>query len=137
RFNIKGKELMKTNHKFYIVDLGLRHALIGSPGDDFGAALENIVFFELIRRGYQVTVGTYQDYEIDFIAHRSEETLYIQVCASILNETTRERELRSLRLPDDNYPRILLSMDRLPFSDFDGIRQMHILDFLLSADMPQ
>ena len=132
RYNIKGKNLMKTNHKFYMVDMGLRNALVGAVGQDYGSALENLVFLELLRRGYRVTTGSYKEFEIDFIAERPDEKLYIQVCTSIMDETTRDREIRSLKFPDDNYPKLLLTMDRVPFTDFDGIRQVYIPDFLLS-----
>jgi len=133
RFNIKGKSLMKTNNKFYIVDPGLRDALVGTVGQDYGSLLENIIFLELIRRGFHVMVGKYHEFEIDFIAEKPGEKLYVQVCASIMEESTRERELRSLRVLNDNYPKMILSMDKVPFTDFDGIQQMYIPDFLLAS----
>jgi len=132
RYNLKGKHLLKTNNKFYIVDLGLRNILTGVGGQDYGASLENIVFFELLRRGYQVCVGKYDDLEIDFVASKPDARMYIQVSATIMDENTRNRELKPLKALDDNYPKTLLTMDRLPYSDFEGIRQINIIDFLLS-----
>ncbi|MDD3457686.1 ATP-binding protein [Sphaerochaeta sp.] len=134
RYDIKGKNLMKTNHKFYIVDLGLRNALVGPMLKDYGSSLENVVYLELIRRGYEVSTGKYLDFEIDFIIERQDEKCYIQVCASMLEESTRERELRSLNAVNDNYPKYILSMDRLPYNDYEGIRQIYIPDFLLGSE---
>ena len=132
RYNLKGKHLLKTNNKFYIVDLGLRNAMTGVGGQDYGASLENIVFFELLRRGYQVCVGKYDELEIDFVASKPDARIYIQVSATIMDENTRNRELKPLKALGDNYPKALLTMDRLPYSDYDGIRQINIIDFLLS-----
>jgi predicted AAA+ superfamily ATPase len=134
RYDIKGKNLMKTNHKFYIVDLGLRNALVGPMLKDYGSSLENVVYLELIRRGYEVSTGKYQDFEIDFIAERQDEKCYIQVCTSMLEESTREGEIRSLNAVNDNYPKYILSMDRLPYNDYEGIRQIYIPDFLLGSE---
>ena len=134
RYDIKGKNLMKTNHKFYIVDLGLCNALVGPMLKDYGSSLENVVYLELIRRGYEVSTGKYQDFEIDFITERQDEKCYIQVCASMLEKSTREREIRSLHAVNDNYPKYILSMDRLPYNDYEGIRQIYIPDFLLGSE---
>ena len=133
RYNIKGKSLLKTNNKFYIVDLGLRNVLLGLSGQDYGASLENVVFLELLRRGNKVSVGKYDDLEIDFIAEKNDTRVYIQVSASIMDEDTLARELRPLQAIGDNYPKLLLTMDSLPYSDFDGIKQINILDFLTST----
>jgi len=134
RFNIKGKSLLKTNNKFYIVDLGLRNILTGSAGQDYGASLENIVYFELLRRGYKVFVGKYDDLEIDFIAVKDDIRIYIQVSSTIIEEDTLARELRPLKALDDNYPKYILTMDKLPYSDFDGIWHVNILSFLTSPE---
>jgi predicted AAA+ superfamily ATPase len=132
RYNVKGKNFMKTNNKFYIVDLGMRGALTGHAGQDYGSSLENIVYLELLRRGYSVTVGKYEDLEIDFVAKTPRNQIYIQVSATILDEKARTHELKPLQLVSDNYPKFLLSMDKLPANDFNGIRHRNIIDFLLS-----
>jgi predicted AAA+ superfamily ATPase len=134
RYNLKGKAVMKTNHKFYIVDLGLRNAIRGTARTDFGSSLENVVYLDLLRRGYRVTFGKYEDLEVDFIAERYDTKMYIQVSASIIDDATRERELRSLQKIKDNYPKIVLTMDKLPSKDLSGIRHEYIPDFLLGAE---
>ncbi|MFA7560029.1 MAG: ATP-binding protein [Sphaerochaeta sp.] len=134
RFNIKDKSLMKTNNKFYIIDIGLRNALQGIQDGGVGAVLENIVFLELLRRGYTVSVGKFQEWEVDFIAEKPNTRLYIQVSASILDEKTREREIRPLREIQDSYPKLLLTMDSIPFLDFEGIQHRNIIDFLLQKE---
>lgn len=121
RYDIKGKNLMKTNHTCYLVDLGLRHILVGTSAQDYGASLENIIYLELIRRGYQVTTGKYRDLEIKIIARPPKGRLHIQVSAGIMDEHTRERELRSLRAVQDEHPKLVLTMDKLPYHDFEGI----------------
>lgn len=130
-FNLSGKQLMQTNNKYYIVDLGLRNAIIGSSVLDYGSSLENIIYLELLRREFIVTTGRYKEWEVDFIAQKKEKRLYIQVSASITDQNTLNRELRSLKAIDDNYPKLILTMDRLPYSDLEGIRIVNIIDFLL------
>lgn len=132
RYDIKGKALLKTQEKYYSADVGLRNALLDFHGGDYGHILENVVYLELLRRGYRVHVGKIGTLEVDFIAEKAGERKYYQVSASILDETTRERELRPLRTVPDQYEKYILTMDRTFIKDFDGIRNQHIIDFLLS-----
>jgi hypothetical protein len=132
RFNLKGKQQLKTHGKYYIVDTGIRGELVGKRGKDYGATLENIVYFELLRRGFDVKIGSLAGLEVDFVATKPDTTIYYQVTATMLAEETRERELRSLRAIKDNYEKIVLSMDRTPLTDYDGIKNINLLDFLLS-----
>ena len=131
RYDIKGKLYLKTMDKYYIVDTGLRNALLGFHGGDYGHVLENIVYLELLRRGYEVGVGKLGTLEVDFIASKPDQKIYYQVSASILDEKTRERELEPLRKIRDQYEKVILTMDRTYIKDFDGIRNVNIVDFLL------
>ncbi len=130
-YNLSGKRMMQTNSKFYAVDLGLRNSIIGASGYDYGSSLENVAYLELLRRGYKVTTGKYNEWEVDFVAERGGTKEYIQVSASIVDEKTFEREARPLRAIDDNYPKTILTMDRLPYPDFNGIKVVNIIDYLL------
>ena len=132
RFDIKGKDYLKTLEKYYIVDPGLRNYLLGYGKGDRGRMLENIVYFELLKRGYQVCIGKADNYEIDFRATKTDETIYIQVTESLISEETRERELRPLRRINDNFPKIILSMDRDLTSSYDGILSLNLIDWLLN-----
>lgn len=132
RYDIKGKQYLKTQEKYYIVDIGLRNALLGFHGGDYGHILENIVYLELRRRGYEVGVGKLGTLEVDFVATKPGRKVYYQVSASILDETTRARELAPLRKIPDQYEKVILTMDRTFVKDFDGIRNVNIIDFLLS-----
>lgn len=132
RYDIKGKQYLKTQEKYYIVDIGLRNALLGFHGGDYGHILENIVYLELRRRGYEVGVGKLGTLEVDFVATKPGRKVYYQVSASILDETTRARELAPLRKIPDQYEKVSLTMDRTFVKDFDGIRNVNIIDFLLS-----
>ncbi|MGX8833567.1 ATP-binding protein [Amedibacillus sp. YH-ame6] len=131
RYDIKGKQLLKTLGKNYIIDLGFRHMLLGYRDVDRGHILENIVFLELIRRDYRVSIGKIGETEVDFIAEKPNEKRYIQVCETMSGEATRERELRPLRLIDDNYEKIVLSMDKSFIQSYEGIKAINIIDFLL------
>lgn len=131
RYDVKGKQHLKTQGKYYFVDTGLRNELIGKRGSDYGFTLENIVYFELLRKGYSVSIGKYGAMEIDFVATKPEGIVYYQVTATMQAEETRERELKPLRSIPDNYQKIILSMDRTPLTDYDGIRNVNLLDFLL------
>lgn len=131
RFDIKGKDYLKTLEKYYIVDPGLRNYLLGYGKGDRGRLLENIVYFELLKRGYQVYIGKIDNYEIDFRATKKEETIYIQVAESLKSEETREREIRPLQRINDNYTKIILSMDRDFTSSYDGILSLNLIDWLL------
>jgi len=132
RFDLKGKQQLKTHGKYYIVDTGIRGELVGKRGQDYGATLENIIYFELRRRGFDVKVGSLAGLEVDFVATKPDVTIYYQVTATMLAEETRERELKPLRTIKDNYEKVVLSMDRTPFTDYDGIKNINLLDFLLS-----
>jgi len=132
RFDLKGKELLAIHEKYYLGDVGLRHAQLGYREGDISGILENVVFLELIRRGYQVNIGKLGDREIDFIATRQGETCYIQVAYLLASPDTVEREFGPLMQIKDNYPKLVLSMDPLFGDDINGIKRMHIVDFLLS-----
>ena len=130
RYDVKGKQHLKSLEKYYLVDVGLRRLLIGDKNADIGHLLENIVYLELIRRGYSVTIGKIGDLEIDFIAERSGEKIYYQVAASVLSSETFQREITPLQKINDHYPKFIISMDEFSMNE-DGIKQIYILDFLL------
>lgn len=131
RYDLKGKMFLKTLEKYYIVDIGIRNKLIGLRNTDYGHVLENIVYLELLRRGYEVTIGKIGSLEVDFVASKPNEKIYYQVSATIMDEKTRERELRPLESISDNYPKYILTMDQTLFNDYSGIRVKNIIDFLL------
>ena len=133
RFDIKGREFLRTLGKFYIVDVGLRNYLLGFRNRDTGHTIENVVYFELLRRGYDVSVGKIDSSEVDFIATTAEEKLYVQVTESMQSEDVRKRELAPLQKIRDNYPKIVLSPDPGPESSFDGIKSLQLTDWLLDA----
>jgi predicted AAA+ superfamily ATPase len=130
RYDLKGKKFLKTLEKYYMVDMGIRNQLTGLRNTDYGRMLENIVYLELIRRGYDVTIGKIGFLEVDFVARKVNEKIYYQVSATILDEQTRDRELRSLQAINDNYPKFILTMDQPIFDDYSGIKIQNILDFL-------
>ncbi len=132
RYDVKGKQLLKTLEKNYIVDIGFRNMLLGYRDTDRGHILENIVFLELIRRDYHIYIGKIGQTEIDFVAEKPNEKLYIQVTESMLSEETKERELRPLRLIQDNYPKLILSLDRNYINSYNGIQSLNLIDWLLS-----
>lgn len=131
RFDIKGKEYLKTLGKYYIVDIGLRNYLLGYRGGDTGHILENIIYFELLRRGYDVAIGKLDQKEVDFIATKTDEKKYIQVTESMTAPETRERELVPLQKIPDNYEKIVIAMDTGMEQDQDGIKLINAIDFLL------
>ncbi|MDR3287878.1 MAG: ATP-binding protein [Peptococcaceae bacterium] len=133
RYNIKGKNLLKTLGKYYIVDSGLRNHLLSSIHTDIGHQIENIVYLELLRRGYRVNIGKINEKEIDFVATKQHAKEYYQVCATALDEKVQERELAPLLKVSDNYPKFLLTLDFLT-GDYDGIRQVNLIDWLLKAE---
>lgn len=134
KYDIVGKKLISTNGKFYASDLGMRFmALQGSGTDDMSRPLENVVYLELIRRGYTVRIGSYRDREVDFTAIKGSEVEYYQVAATILPEDTRDREFRSLEMIRDNFPKKVLTMDRFNLGTFNGIIVMNIIDWLLGS----
>ena len=135
RFDIKGKEELKTLGKYYIVDIGLRNYLLGYRDVDTGHMLENVVYFELLRRGYDVAVGKIGNKEIDFIATKDGEKIYYQVTEDMTSEETRSRELEPLRMVRDNYPKVVLAMRTDSSASAEGIKIQKVIDFLLE-EMP-
>lgn len=131
RFDIKGKRLLETQEKYFISDLGLRHATMGYRVNDIGGILENVVFLELLRRGWTVNIGKQGSCEVDFVATKTDERLYVQVCY-ILTEDNTQREFEPLEMIDDNYEKIVVSMDSLIPFNRHGIRQRNIIEFLLN-----
>lgn len=131
RFDIKGKQYLRTLGKYYIVDIGLRNYLLGYRNRDSGHAIENVVYFELIRRGYDVAIGKIDSSEIDFIATNAEEKLYIQVTESMISGDVRKRELAPLQKVRDNYEKLILSLEPGMDSSYDGIKSIKLIDWLL------
>lgn len=131
RFDIKGKEYLRTLGKFYIVDMGLRNYLLGFRNRDSGHAIENVVYFELLRRGYDVAIGKVDTAEVDFVATKTDEKLYVQVTESMVSEEVRRRELAPLQKIRDNYEKIVLSMDTGLDSSYDGIKSLDLIQWLL------
>lgn len=131
RFDVKGKEELKTLGKYYIVDIGIRNYLLGYRDVDTGHILENIVYFELLRRGYDVAVGKIGNKEIDFIATKDNEKIYYQVTEDMTSETTRTRELEPLTMVRDNYEKVILVMRTDSSASVDGIKIQRVMDFLL------
>lgn len=132
RYDVKGKEYLKLMEKYYAVDIGLRFLLLGQKANDVGHILENVVYLELIRRGYKVFVGKVDDVEIDFVAQNYEGNLYVQVSATVRDKSTLERELKPLQIVKDNYQKLLLTLDDDPAVDFNGIKQINVLEWLLT-----
>ena len=131
RFDIKGKEYLMTLGKYYVVDIGLRNYLLGFRDRDTGHALENIVYFELLRRGYDVSIGKRDNAEIDFIASRPDDKIYVQVTEAMTSETVRTRELAPLMKIRDNYEKIVLSLDPGLESSYEGIKSLDVVQWLL------
>ncbi len=132
RFDIKGKEYLRTLGKYYIVDIGIRNYLLGFRNRDSGHILENIVYFELLRRGYDVSVGKVDNLEVDFIATKPDDKIYIQVTESMNSEDVRNRELIPLQKINDNYEKIVLSMNTGMDSSYDGIKSFNLIDWLMT-----
>jgi predicted AAA+ superfamily ATPase len=132
RFDIKGKKQLKTLAKFYVTDTGIRNALAGYSDGDIGHVLETVVYFELLRRGYQVFIGKWYESEVDFLAVRQDTRKYYQVTLSMMDESVKTRELAPLLAIRDNYEKTILSMDKTYITDHEGIRFENIIDFLLS-----
>ncbi|MDK9711714.1 ATP-binding protein [Acidaminobacter sp.] len=130
RYDVKGKQYLKSLEKYYLVDVGLRRMLLGDRSADLGHILENIVYLELLRRGNKVSIGKIDNNEIDFVAEFGGDRVYYQVAASILDPATFEREIAPLKKIADHYPKFILSLDELPMGDA-GIKQVNIVDFLL------
>lgn len=134
RYDLQGCELLKTQEKFYLADVALRYSVLGYDADSVAASLENIVYLELCRRGYTVNVGKTDGGEIDFVAERQNERLYVQVTQEIRSEKTAKREYERLLEIRDNYPKYVLTTDAFAGGNYQGIRTMHIADFLLSTE---
>lgn len=131
RFDIKGKEYLRTLGKYYIVDIGLRNYLLGFRDRDRGHSLENIVYFELLRRGFDVAIGKIDNLEVDFIATSANEKMYIQVTESMKNELVRERELKSLQKIHNNYKKMVITLDKALDDEYDGIQSIDVIEWLL------
>lgn len=134
RFDIVGKQLLKVNKKFYIVDLGLRNHILPRQNYDLGFSLENVVYFELLRRGYKVMIGKLGNTEVDFVTEKQGEYTYYQVTADMTAQETFDRELRPLTLIRDNYEKVVLTADRLTVGNYNGIRVKNLIDWLLRKD---
>ena len=134
RYDLQGKEILKTQEKFYLADNALRYSVLGYNGDSVAASLENIVYLELCRRGYTVHIGKTSDGEIDFVATRQNEKIYVQVTQEINSEKTEKREYNRLLEIHDNYPKYVLRADEFAGGNYEGIKTMHIADFLLSSE---
>lgn len=131
RFDIVGKQLLKANKKYYIVDLGLRNHILPRRNYDLGFSLENIVYFELLRRGYRVNMGKLGSTEVDFVAEKQGAYTYYQVTADMTAEATFDREMRPLEHIQDNYEKIILTADRLTVGNYNGIKVKYLPDWLL------
>ena len=134
RYDLQGKEILKTQEKFYLADVALRYSVLGYNADSVASSLENIVYLELCRRGYTVYVGKTSDGEIDFVAVRQNEKIYVQVTQEINSEKTEKREYNRLLEIPDNYPKFVLTTDEFAGGNYEGIKAMHIANFLLSAE---
>lgn len=134
RYDLQGKELLKTQEKFYLADTSLRYSVLGYNADTVAASLENVVYLELCRRGYTVNIGKTSDGEIDFVATRQNEKLYVQVTQRITSEKTERREYDRLLDIRDNYPKYVLRTDEFAGGNYEGIKTMHVANFLLSDE---
>ena len=134
RYDLHGKEILKTQEKFYLADTALRYSVLGYNADSVASSLENIVYLELCRRGYTVNVGKTSDGEIDFVAVRQNDKIYVQVTQEIRSEKTEKREYNRLLEIHDNYPKYVLTTDEFAGGNHEGIKTLHIADFLLSSE---
>lgn len=134
RTDIKSKALFKTLGKYYISDIGIRNSVLGFRNIDEGHLLENVVYLELLRRGYKVNIGKFNDFEVDFVAENPNEIIYYQVTQSLANEEMRTRELRGLESINDNYEKVILTMDKSINNDYNGIKVINIIDWLVSDE---
>ena len=134
RYDIKGKELLKTLEKYYIIDTGIRNIMLGFRNSDLGHVIENVVYFELLRRGYEITIGKTDTLEVDFVATNAKDRKYYQVTYSLLDETVKAREFMSLKNISDNYEKTIITMDKLySNTSEDGIKVKYLIDFLLEG----
>lgn len=134
RYDLKGKEILKTQEKFYLADIALRHCVFGYQGDAIDQCMENIVYIELCSRGFAVNIGKIGDGEVDFVASRDGRKIYVQVCYKVDDKKTREREYGRLLSIDDNYPKYVVHMDDHIEGNYRGIHTVHLADFLLMHD---
>lgn len=134
RYDLQGKEILKTQEKFYLADTSLRYSVLGYNADSVATSLENVVYLELCRRGYAVNIGKTSDGEIDFVATRQNEKVYVQVTQQIASEKTERREYERLLEIRDNYPKYVLRTDEFAGGNYEGIKTMHVADFLLSNE---
>lgn len=131
RFNIKGRQHLKTLEKYYVADIGLRYMLLGSRGTDVGHILENIVYLELLRRGFEVYVGKLGELEVDFVAINNKKVIYFQIAATVHDNNTLKRELTPLQKINDHYQKFILTLDEDPEADYNGIRRVNALEWLM------
>lgn len=131
RYDVEGKQLLKQNGKFYIVDLGLRRYLLPKREYDLGYSLKNVVYLELLRRGYEVHVGKMGQTEVDFVAKKDDVISYYQITASLMEQTTFEREIKPLKRINDNYPKRILTLERFTLGNYEGIEVLNAVDWLL------
>lgn len=131
RYDVKGKQYLKTLEKYYVVDIGMRGMLLGNRNFDAGHILENVIYLELLRRGYKVFVGKVDAFEVDFVAMNQKGITYFQVAATVRDKDTLARELRPLQKITDSYPKYILSLDDDPEADYDGIRRINALNWLM------
>lgn len=134
RYDIKGKQYLKTLDKYYVVDIGLRYMLLGKRGMDAGHILENVVYLELLRRGYDVYVGKVDSFEVDFVAQNQDGNHYYQVALTVRDEATLDREIRPLQMLQDDYPKVILTLDDDPSRDIEGIKIINARDWLLGLN---
>lgn len=134
RTDVRNKSLLKTLGKYYISDTGIRNIILGFRNINEGHLLENVVYLELLRRGYSVNIGKSGDFEVDFVAENPNDIKYYQVAQTLANEEVKEREIRSLESISDNYEKIILTMDKTINKDYNGIKVMNIIDWLLNSD---
>jgi predicted AAA+ superfamily ATPase len=132
RYDLRGREILKTQEKFYLADTALRYSVMGYNPDSVAASLENVVYLELCRRGYAVNIGKTPNGEVDFVAQRQGEKLYVQVTQEIKSAQTEQREYERLLEITDNYPKYVLRTDEFAGGNYEGIKTMHVADFLLS-----
>lgn len=131
RYNVKGKQYLKTLEKYYIVDIGMRYMLLGGRKTDVGHILENVIYLELLRRRYRVYIGKVDELEVDFVAMNHEGIVYFQVAATVREQTTFERAITPLKRISDHYPKYILTLDEDPDADYEGIRRLNVIDWLM------
>lgn len=134
RFDVIGKQLLKTNKKWYMVDLGLRNHILPRRNYDLGFSIENIVFFELLRRGYKVNIGKYENSEINFVVQKQGIVTYFQVTTDMTTKTTFDREMSPFYRIKDNYEKIVLTLDRFTLGNYEGIKVVNVIDWLLGNE---